>query len=569
MSDPSIDRRAESRLELDRLIKLLKQAGIAQNSIARGAGYSAGYLTQLLGEKYSVEKLGPSTLARLVRSASRHARTARAVLGPEDALEMDRLLAALSVAYASASVEVYGMDGEILDHREAAQYQSTEADRRLLEDINSHESYGVVQVSGAPGQGKSWTLANLARDAATTHEVVWVDFERLEREPDRERPAHLQMGRDLRRAQLRIFWALERILELPDGDIGDPAAVVSVIGEKLKRLQGVTDERVVATIAGLRRLIDRERLAGFPRKANTRRYIDSIPDVDAPDEPPYAEYSEDDLAEDLCLLWCLADANALVEAVSDGPAIHQPRKLLVLVDSPDRRSEISALLQLLRTIASLTKTYPECRRVLVVISKTQSGARSATSSSTVRRWYPLEPFTRDDLRRMIQVLSEDGWFRGMAQWSDDVRDVLVDRCESLCGLNRRASCMYLDQCHRASSVIEVAQYLGSDEDADDRVPKWIEAWAQRVVHALEINQASHGAVASPEEMRTWLMDGGPAVAPADETLLSFLESFGVVVDAVDHGDDSGALELRVPELQKLVCARVRWLLELTHEDAPA
>ncbi len=593
MSDEAELSRQQARVDLDRVVKLLRQAGVTQSTIAKSAGYTPGYLTQLLGEKYSAEKLGPSTISRLVKAASVYARSARSSLGLEDTQELDRLLSSLTTAYVATLAEVYGMDGEVLDHREAAQYQTTKVDLRLLQDITQHESYGVVQVSGAPGQGKTWTLANLARDAATTHDVVWVDFERLERKDDLQRPAHPQMGRDIRRAQQRYYWLIERAFALPvvesAGDESGPspaddranaATIIDPIEECLKRIEGVTDTRIAPAIKGLRRLLGRNHLLWLPRRGESQKYLDEVPDglaiLDEARKHHPEEYTEDDLAEDLCLLWCLADVAALTAALDGNPALHQPRKLLVLVDSPDRQSEIAPLLQILRTIATLVHFNPECRNVLIAVSKTESGTRSAKDSSTVRRWYSLEPFTPKDIRQIIAVLSQHGWFRDLSLSGDQPYDEqLIKRCDRLCGLNRRASCMYLDQCNSASKIIEIEQYLGTGEDADDRMPMWIEAWAQRVVYALRIRKDAQTELGSTEtkspagdstvpalhlDARRWLRDEGPITAPTDPALLTFAETFGLVVETYS-GETTGHAKLVVPLLQERVCRRVKNLLD--------
>jgi hypothetical protein len=572
---------AESaRADLNATIKLLKRGGVSQNAIARSAGYSPGYVTQLLSDKYPVERLVPSAISRLVKSANSFAR--RSALGPEDARELERLLAGLSATYVATLPEVYGMDGDMLDHREAAQFQETEAGRRLREDVvHGHNSYSVVQVSGAPGQGKTWTLANLAREAAATHEVVWVDFERLALEDDRDRAPEVQMGRDVRRAQQRYYRVLERVFDLRDvvsaGQDVEPGAVVDRVEQGLRRIDGVTGERTADVVAGLRRLLDRERLAGLPRRGRAGRHLEATGDdpADQAVATGVAEYTEDDLAEDLGLLWCLADAAALADAAPDSREVTEARKLLVLVDSPDRRSEIASLLQTLRSIATILSFNPECHRVLIVVSKTESGARAATLSSVVRRWYPLESFTREDVRRMIGILTEHGWFRDGAVATPEAHERLIEQCDDLCGFNRRASCMYLDQCHSASRVIPIEEYLGSGEDADERVPKWVEAWAQRVLFALVArkrrdrrDEVLDNAEPLIVVAQRWLSAPGPVLPPANPVLLSFAKAFGLVVDSYDPtlSDRGAASHLVVPALQQLVCGRLKALLDRALEE---
>ncbi len=550
---------ADARRDLAAVIKLLRRAYISQNGVARDAGYSAGYVTQLLSDKYPIERLTDATISRLVKSVNGRARSARGVLRPDEVEELDRLLERLTSTYVRAMAEVYGMSGGRLDEREAAQYRDSEVDRVLRETIDRHGSYGFVSVTGAPGTGKTWALANLARDATMTHEVVWADFEGLEREDDSSRPAHLQVGRELRLAQQNYYSVLEHALGLPPdlrtatGERLSAAAVTDAVDAGLRSLDGVSPKRVEATSASLARRLDDRRLAGLASQGTTRRYLDEVRDT------LDVEYGERQLGDDLALLWALADAATLTESSA---AHAEPRKLLVLVDSPDLNGDIASLIQMLRTVATLRRFCPECRNVLVVLGKTVRVRASPLrkSTSTMVNLGVVTPFSSDDVRALLAVLREHGWFRDEAFDDERARESLVENCRVLCGFNRRVSCMYLEHCHRMSRLIAPPEYLAASGAANDQLRRWIDAWAQRAVLALAPRPELR------ELVRDWL-DDLPQDALDETALRELADDFGLIVDADGLPWPPPGTPAIVPLLQRAVCDRMRALLEQQAVDA--
>lgn len=55
----------EWRRIMRRLLKLIKASGVSQNKVAEAAGYSHGYLTQLLSDRYPANKLTPHAMGRI------------------------------------------------------------------------------------------------------------------------------------------------------------------------------------------------------------------------------------------------------------------------------------------------------------------------------------------------------------------------------------------------------------------------------------------------------------------------------------------------------------------------
>lgn len=527
-SSDELDKLREARANLNRAVKLLKNAGISQRAIAGGAGYSDGYVTQLLSDKYAIDKVTPAAVGRLVKSVHSRARGARAGLGVDDARELDRLLIALSTGFVQTTAAVYGMSGEPLDEREAVQFQRSPVDTSLLEHLSDHASYTVVQVSGAPGQGKTWALANLARDAAVTHEIVRFDFGLHVEAADLEREPYLQVGRNLRVAQQRALRTIMQALDLPGLDIEAPAPrqTVEAIAE---HLGGVSPERVEPALSSLRRRLVPDRIRNGVTRLGSSAYADAIEprtDGDKFDE----SYGVDFLAEDLCLLWALSDIAALVESAADSPVREQRRKLLVLVDDPDLYGDAGPLVAMLRGIAALTQHYPECRAVMVVVALLVGSPPDASKSSTVRAWYALEPFTRDDVRAMVKELRSHGWFRSAPFAEEDQRERLISAAERLAALNRRATCLYLDHCHRMELILEPEAYLDDSIDGDRRVPRWIDSWANhaaRTVGFMPEPLATH--------IREWIATDAAARPIPGTPLDAFLTAYGLVPEAVGKG----------------------------------
>jgi len=490
---------------LNRVVKLLKRAGVSQTELARSAGYSPGYVTQLLSDKYPIEKLSPAAIASLITSAYGHARTVRR-LSAEDARELGILLDELATGFSAARPEVFGMDGESLD-REAANYMNSDLDQRLAEDVEQHAGYGFVQVVGSPGQGKTWALAHLELRAKLSHEVCWVDFERLESADELGIPPHAFVGTELRRLHQRYFRTLEILLRRHgrDHDSGSvqERLALALRGVVAEHPQLAERQAMVADI--VERVLDDLRAAALHRPgavlagAELREVIE-LADRYVDDVDPN-RYIADDLADDLGLLVALVDAIALLD-LNSGEATHErePRKLLILIDAADRNQDPSHLTQLLRELKVLSRFNPELRRVLVIVSKTiASVSSSATkSSSTTRRWYPAEPFTGEDVLELIARLRDHGWFRDPQLAGDG--EELLKRCELLSQFNRRATCLYLDHLQSAQRLIDIDEYLGDRRGADTRARRWVERWAQHIVR--DLNTLIERSACDPQDQFT-------------------------------------------------------------------
>jgi transcriptional regulator with XRE-family HTH domain len=593
--DLPAESKQEARESLNQVVRLLKKAGVSQNELARSAGYSPGYITQLLSDKYPIEKLSPAAIASLVTSAYGHARTVRR-LSVEDARELEGLLSVLATNFSAARLDVFGMDGEFLD-RDVVNYMNSDLDERLAEDINEHAGYGFVQVVGSPGQGKTWALAHLDLRARLSHEVCWVDFERLGLANELKTPPHAFVGAELRRLHQRYFRALDNELRR-HGQATEVGAVRERLTGALASVEGDSPQlarRRAAVVDALERVLDGIRAEALRRPGavlagEALKEVIDLADRYVNDVDPN-RYIADDLAEDLSLLVVLVDAVDLLSPESeDATPSPEPRKLLVLIDAADRSMDPSQLTQTLRELKTLVRFNPELRRVLVIVSKTIDSVphSAANSSSSTRSWYSARSFTDEDVEELMGRLRDHGWFRA-AQLTEE-KEELLKLCELLSQFNRRATCLYLDHTHSAQRLIGIDEYLGDGRSADIRIRRWIERWAQHVTRDLNtlVERPAGGRFDQPEEAQDqdnesagdrqdkltyagviewcrWVSSSdfeGQDYLPlaeftSDVVADEFCRRYGLLVDG------------RVPYLQRRVARRVAELAVFTRPSAPS
>lgn len=217
-------------------------------------------------------------------------------------------------------------------------------------------------------------------------------------------------------------------------------------------------------------------------------------------------------------------------AAARGAAGLRDRRLLVLVDGPDRAGDPNRLLSILRELLLKTRYFPGLSDVWLVVTSCEAGG-SETASSVLRPTWGVSYFDPEEVRRLFELHQEGGLLREWS-WSD-----LAPEVERLGGHPGLVACFF-DDCRQLGRQATAAHTISPEGSGhgllEAQCRRFVSAWLARQPRSFR--QHSRDLVGSENPVEELV-----SRAAADDSLWRLLYRFGLLKGDMGHPGEPAVL----------------------------